>query len=60
LRSSSAPGRSTTRGDRRDGVALLAASDVVAVLARRRASSLGRCPARSLVDAGAAIALATD
>ena len=46
----------------RDGVALLAASDVVAVLLPVAALSLARPmpPARSLVDAGAAIALATD
>jgi len=45
-----------------DGVAMLAASDVVAVLLPIAALYLGRPmpPARALVDAGAAIALATD
>ena len=45
-----------------DGVAALAASDVVGVLLPASALFLGRPmpPARALVDAGAAIALATD
>jgi imidazolonepropionase len=45
-----------------DGVAALAASDVVAVLLPACALFLGRPmpPARALVDAGAAVALATD
>ena len=45
-----------------DGVAALAASDVVAVLLPASALFLGRPmpPARALVEAGAAIALATD
>ncbi len=45
-----------------DGVARLAASDVVAVMLPVAAVYLGRPmpPARALVDAGAAIALATD
>jgi imidazolonepropionase len=45
-----------------DGVAALAPSDVVAVLLPASALFLGRSmpPARSLVDAGAAVALATD
>ena len=46
----------------RDGVAALAASDVTGVLLPASALFLGRPmpPARALVDAGAAIALATD
>ena len=51
------------RGDRADaGVAALAASDVVGVLLPASALFLDRPmpPARALVDAGAAIALATD
>ena len=46
----------------RDGAALLAASDVVGVLLPASALFLARPmpPARALVDAGAAIALATD
>ena len=45
-----------------EGVARLAASDVVAVLLPASALFLGRPmpPARSLIDAGAAVALATD
>jgi imidazolonepropionase len=45
-----------------DGVAALAASDVVGVLLPASALFLGRemPPARALVDAGAAVALATD
>jgi len=45
-----------------DGVRMLAASDVVAVLLPVSALVLGRPmpPARALVDAGAAVALATD
>ena len=45
-----------------DGVAALAASDVTAVLLPASALFLGRPmpPARALVDAGAAVALATD
>ena len=45
-----------------DGIAALAASDVVGVLLPASALFLGRPmpPARALVDAGAAIALATD
>ena len=45
-----------------DGVAALAASDVTAVLLPASALFLGRQmpPARALVDAGAAVALATD
>ena len=45
-----------------DGIATLAASDVVGVLLPLSALSLGRPmpPARALVDAGAAVALATD
>ena len=45
-----------------DGVGLLAASDVTAVLLPASALFLGRPmpPARALVDAGAAVALATD
>jgi imidazolonepropionase len=45
-----------------EGVAVLAASDVVAVLLPVSALFLGRPmpPARALVDAGAAVALATD
>jgi imidazolonepropionase len=47
---------------RADGIRLLAASDVVGVLLPASALVLGRPmpPARALVDAGAAIALATD
>jgi imidazolonepropionase len=47
---------------RRVGVAALAASDVVGVLLPASALFLGRPmpPARALVDAGAAVALATD
>ncbi len=46
----------------RDGIAALAASDVLGVLLPASALFLGRPmpPARALVDAGAAIALATD
>ncbi len=45
-----------------DGVRMLAASDVTAVLLPASALFLGRAmpPARSLVDTGAAVALATD
>jgi len=45
-----------------EGIALLAASDVVGVLLPASAIFLGRPmpPARALVDAGAAVALATD
>jgi imidazolonepropionase len=45
-----------------DGISTLAASDVVAVLLPASALFLGRPmpPARALVDAGAAVALATD
>ena len=62
-RSSSAPARSTTSRPRAsDGVRALAASDVVGVLLPASALFLARPmpPARALVDAGAAIALATD
>ena len=62
-RSSSARGRSTTsRRPARTASRALAASDVVGVLLPASALFLGRPmpPARALVDAGAAVALATD
>ena len=62
-RSSSARARSTiSRRPARTGSRALAASDVVAVLLPASALFLGRPmpPARALVDAGAAVALATD
>ena len=63
LASSSAPARSTTsRRPATDGIRTLAASEVVGVLLPASALFLGRPmpPARALVDAGAAVALATD